>query len=273
VAVAAVQTPMWEANTRAFWITPGFFFARWTIQNTFTVVLTTCLPGVIAGLAGLGLAALIALRRRERSPELEAAAMLGMGVVAGLALMVAIHLAVRPFVVERYLAAFVPPIMTGLALGLGVLGTRLPGWGAAALYLGIAGSGLAGLVDSTRNAIAMPGWDQTARQVAARLARCPDSPVHTDPRWNADVIALPPADNRAVVPFAYATMARRYGFRVEPPGSRRTSPRCPTLFWAEHATIIHPSAAQVLVAERRRGFPVTTLRQYWYGIGWIAEAR
>ena len=272
VGVTAVQAPLWEANTRAFWIAPGWFSARWTIQNTVAPMLLANGPALLAALAGLAPAAGSAVARRRRSRELEAAVLLVVGSLAAMALCVAIHLALRPFVVERYLVGLAPPVALATALGLGALAARLPRTGARALYLAVTGASLWALYGHMAATIAKPGWDGSARAVAALVARCPDSPVHTDPQWNADVLALPPADNREVVPHAYAAMAERFGFAIEPPGSRRVSGRCPTLFWAEHGTRIRPDAGRVLAAERARGFVLPGLTQQWFGNGWVAQA-
>jgi hypothetical protein len=272
LAVTAVQAPLWEANTRAFWIPPGFFAARWTIQNEVTRMLLANGPALLGAIAGLALAALAALRERRRAPEVEAALLLGLGCAAGMAVLLAIHLALRPFVVERYLVGLAGPLVLAMALGLTALGKRLPRRGECALYAAVTAASLFALYGHMQATIAKAGWDGSARAVAAKVAACPDSPVHLDPQWNADVLALPPADNREVVRFAYRTMAERFGFRIEPAASRRVSATCPTLFWAEHGTRIRPEAEQVLAAERARGFALPGLTQEWIGVGWVAEA-
>lgn len=278
VAITAAQLPLWEANTRAFWIAPGFGPARWAIEMALIRALTANLLLTACGALGLLLLAADTLRRRQADRSLEAAVILGAGAAAALALALAIHLAWRPFIIERYLTALLPVLGIILALGCARvlrLAGRLAGSGAAAvLLLAIAALSLVTLVDHTRATIAKTTWAGTAAPIGAAAARCPDTAVHINPaRWNADLVALAPADNAAVVPFAYRTMAARHGFTIEPAGSRRVSPTCPTLFWAEQGQRHRATAAEILRDVQTDGFPLHEIRVRRIGDGWVAAAK
>ena len=128
----------------------------------------------------------------------------------------------------------------------------------------------------SRGRMGADGKPEAAKQDAAsaKAAQYPDAAVHIAPaRWNADLLALAPADNAAVVPFAYQTMAARYGFAIEPATSRRVSATCPTLFWAEQGQRHVSSAADILRDVRGDGFAVSILTVRRIGDGWIAEGR
>jgi len=265
VAVTAIQLPHWEANTRAFWIKPGLSAARWAIEN----VLVACLAANPVLLAGgtLGAALLLwRLLRRQRSPEADCLLALGLGVAGALAGVLAIHL-VRPFVVDRYLVGLAPPIAMSLALGLASLVRRRPVWSGLAVVAAV----LAALFALHANALmtaARPSWSGTAAQIAEEVRRCPGTVVHHDPLWNAPVAALPPAENREVLPFAYTTMAARHQFTLEPVTSRRLAAECPTLLWTEHAHA--PTEPELLARLQATGFAVSRVTITRIGDGWIA---
>lgn len=275
VSITAAQLPLWEANTRAFWIAPGFGPARWAIEMAVVRAITANLLLTACGALGLMLLAGEALLRRRTDRSLEVAVILGAGAATALALALAIHLMWRPFIIERYLTALLPVL--GMMLSVGCarvlrLAGRLAGSGArAALLLAIAALSLVTLADHTRATIAKTTWAGAATAIAAEAARCPDTAVHIAPaRWNADLVALAPADNAAVVPFAYRTMAARHGFSIEPASSRRVSASCPTLFWAEQGRRNVSSAAEILRDVRADGFAVRKISVRHIGDGWIA---
>lgn len=270
--VTALQLPHWLGNTRGFWIPAGFDAARWPLEHLLVRTLSAN-PVVLAGaLAGLALLARDVWRRGRTAVALEAIGLLSLSAALAAVVLIALHL-LRPLVMEKYLIALIPVIATGLALGFARALDSLGRWQTAALAAAALWS-LAAIVGNAREAAAMNSWDRSATALARIAARCPDSAVHIDPAFaNAYTMSLSPADNRAVVAFAYRDTARRHGLRLEPAGSRRVSARCPTLFWGEHDTSRRVSAAGLLARERARGFALERLRLVRVGDGWIAADR
>ena len=108
---------------------------------------------------------------------------------------------------------------------------------------------------------------------AARLASaCPGTKIYADTYWNQPTLDLPPADNRAVMPFAYAWVARDHGFALAPASSHALAAACPTVFWTEHVPGQAPDARTIRDALRHRGFPVTEGHLRQIGDGWIFVA-
>jgi hypothetical protein len=93
--------------------------------------------------------------------------------------------------------------------------------------------------------------------------------VHADLYWNAEPLGMAPRENREIVPFAYAYMARHFGFALAPAGSHSVSRTCPTVFWSDHAALFHPAASEVIGELRAAGYPVTSGRMVRHDIGWI----
>jgi len=274
VAITAVQYPLWETNTRSFWITPGFSAARWAIEMALVRAATANL--LLAGCGGLGLGLLVVagLRSRTFDRRLQAALLLGLGAALGTAMLLAIHLLWRPFVIERYLTALLPMFGMALALGCGHLWQRVGRPAGAVLLLAIATLSLITLASNTDATITKTTWRDTAAAIGAQVAQCPDTAVHIAPaRWNADVLALAPADNAAVVPFAYRTMAARHGFAIAPAAARRIPANCPVVFWAEQGQRHVSGAAEILRDVRADGFAVGSLTVRRVGDGWIALGR
>lgn len=273
VAVALIQLPHWQSNTASFWI-PGGLGAAWDAIEY--AVLRAGLANLLALTAALGGAALLArqaLAERRLPPTLQAMLLLGAGITLGAALLIALHL-LRPVVTERFLAAMVPAVALGMALGVDAALRRLPAPAAAAVLLGACALSLWALAGNARHTVQRNSWEGSAARIGALVRACPDSPVHVDPAtWNAFTMALPPADNRLVFGQAHALMAQRHGFRLEPGASRRISATCPTLFWAEHDTRREWDEAAILARLRARGFAVERVWQSRIGDGWIAANR
>lgn len=271
VAVAAVQLPLWLANTTVFWITPGFDQARfaiyWAVVRTAEANLVL-LAGALAGAAGLAGDLLL---RRKRSAQAGALALLVCGVSIAIAALVALHL-LRPLLIEKYLVGLVAAESMGLALAFARMFQGLRARGQAiALALAAAGS-VPGMMAGAGAAIFHTSWFASGRAVAAQAALCPGTPVHAGPMWNDDVTRLPPRDNARVVPYAYRSVADTLGFRLAPDGSRVLSARCPTIFWGEHDTRHRFDAARVTQRLRAAGFPETRLTFTAIGTGWMAVA-
>lgn len=268
LAVTAVQAQQWEANTRVFWIAPGLVAARWAIEMTFLAACKANPVLLAGGLAGLTLMALTAWRGQAR-PALACVAALGLTAALSLAAILAIHLAMRPFVIGRYLIALVPVLAMVLALGLAELAGDRPARRSAVMVLAVAAS-LVALWGNARETVTRRSWTGTSTAIAEEVRRCRGTVVHQDPVWNAELTALPPADNRAVPPFAYALMAKRHGFTIEPSASRRVSRSCPTVFWTEHSPAPTPSA--FLARLRATGYPfsgvsIRVIEDGWLGYG------
>lgn len=273
VAVSAVQLPLWQANTANFWIPAGFNAARWSIEYA-VLRAAEADPAVLLGaVIGALLLGWTAWQDRRLGAALECMALLGAGLALAAALMTGLHL-LRPVVMERYLAAMIPAVAMGLALGCAEALRRLPlRWSNLGLLAATAAA-LWALVGNAAHTVQRNSWSGSAAAVAALQRACPDSPVHIDPPfWNAYTMALPPADNRMVFGRAHAMMAQRYGVRLEPAASRRISSTCPTLFWAEHDTSRTWDEAAILAHLRRQGFTVERIWQARIGDGWIAANR
>jgi hypothetical protein len=269
-ATSLIQLPLWLANTQVFWIEPGFSSGRWAVEWAVLHTLSGNVLLVAGALAGVGLMLRDAARRQgsgEGSALLLLACGLGMAVVG----LIAVHM-VRPMLIEKYLTALVGGLCVLLALGFARL-LRAAGlrWGVVVLLLALGVSGLS-LWANTRQAIARPGWMGTGRMIAAMVARCPGGVVHTDPRWNANVVTALPRDNALVVPFAYRSVADDLGFSLAPAGSRTMAATCPTIFWGEHDGAHHYTRDIVLADLHAAGFPVTTLNFHRIDDGWVAVA-
>ncbi|WP_395390795.1 hypothetical protein WBP07_09590 [Novosphingobium sp. BL-8A] len=271
VAICLIQLPHWQANTQKFWIESGFATARWSIEYALLRTLEAN-PLVLAGaLLGVALMGRDLMRTRSACAGVSTLALLASGVVLGLAILVTLHL-LRPMLIEKYLTAMVGAVSVGIALACGRL-LRGLGPRATALFLAV-GLPLSiwGLVLNTGTAAARYSWYGTARFIARQVEDCPGTLVHVDRFWNGDVMAMPPADNLAVGPWAYREVAGRFGFPLEPEGSRRLAQSCPTLFWAEHDSLQRFDRAMILAHLRASGFAVDAIEVHRIGDGWVAEA-
>jgi hypothetical protein len=257
------------ANTRTFWIPPGWNAARWAIESELSgavlanPLLTAC------GAAGICLLVVSARAGDGASrATLSVIATLGTAIMLALAVLVYAHLH-RPLLITRYLVALDPVVAFMLALAaehaLRQMPRRAGGWIDLGLLLGTA----LALQTNLATTVRQWSWNGTSATIAAQVRRCPDTLIYPDMQWNGEVLNSTPRDNAQVLPFAYATMARRYGFALAPAGSRRLSPTCPTLFWTEHVAGLHPDATTVLRALRTAGYPVRSGRMARSDIGWV----
>jgi hypothetical protein len=160
-------------------------------------------------------------------------AMLGVVLVAGVAIVLAVH-AVQPIVVDRYLFA-VPVLVSAL---LAVLAARIARqrWLFGLLVL-------VAVVGAARPMIETgikPLWRENARTIATIVADCPTTQVYAASGW-----AVGPAGETRmarredpVFERAYRSLAAPYGFAVRyigQNGSAQASPgACPVLLWYEH---------------------------------------
>lgn len=260
----AVQMGRIEANTRTFWIPAGFTAARWAIEHQ---VMQNLLANPVLTLGGgLGLVLLARGNRSRLVTVLVLIAGLGIGTVALLGL----HMW-RPIVINRYLVAMGPPMLLVLTIGFEALLIRLrPAAVRTGLVLLLGGATMLALWSGWQRILAEPSFMGTGRAIAALVRACPQTLVHADMHWNEPVMDLPPADNRAVMPMAYAITARTLGFALEPQGSRRLSATCPTVFWTEHVADLSINEEQLAKSLRARGYAVRSLALKRTGRGWIA---
>ncbi|MBS0482372.1 MAG: hypothetical protein JSR96_09520 [Proteobacteria bacterium] len=270
LATCAVQAARWETNTASFWIPSGFHAAAYAIRLAVQRAAEANLAVLIGALAGSALLAGRAAWLREMPERLSVMLLLGTGITLAAILLVGLHM-LRPVVMERYLAALIPAVAAGMALPFAAaLAALRASWRAIVLALATALT-LFVLVGNAREAASRNSWLGSAAVVARVQHACPDAPVHIDPPfWNATTMALPPADNKAVFGMAHAMMARRFGFRIEPAGSRRVSPRCPTLFWAEHDPARQWNEQTITARLQAQGYPINRVWLYRIGHGWIA---
>jgi hypothetical protein len=269
--VTAIQAASWEHNTAAFWIVPGWDAAKWTLYH-FAIRAITAMP-VMTACAGVGLAMMARdfVRTRRMGRDAKVVELLCLGCLLAVGLLIALHMN-RPLVTERYLVALVAALAMMAALPASRLLAALPRFAAGAVLLAMVLNGLAAIEANFGAAVHRNSWNGTARAIAAEVRACPDTAVHVLPVFNAAAMALPPADNRHTFPFAYALMAREYGFRIEPAGSHRQPRDCPTLFWAEHDSRRVYGARAVIAEVRREGFRVDRIQLRRIGDGWVAHA-
>ena len=269
LGVTALQLPLWAQNTRSFWITPGFTAGWQTIRITAQRVIEA--NPVIAILGAIGLVMLVVqwLRRRERNADLEAAVLLGLGGLLSISALLALHLW-RPILIEKYLTGLIPVAGMALAIGMDRVLRQAPPKLAAVLLIFATSASLYAMNTVRIETAAEKSWEGTATALGKIASQCPDTAVHIDPLWNDEVVRAPPRDNAQVVAAAYHLMAKRHGFTVEPPASRRVSARCPTVFWAEHDTRGLYDAPRILAHEQQMGFAVSEVSQTRIDNGWLA---
>ena len=271
LSVTAIQFPLWETNTRSFWIPAGFNAGRLAVQIAALRALEANVVILVLGMLGIGIALVRSIRRRRRNPEVEAAVLLGFGGLLAAGVVLGIQ-CWRPFLVEKYLIGLIPVLGMILSLGMAEMlqysGKRL----GSLLVLLAAAASLVAINGNRLETAGKNSWVGTASVIGGQVADCRDTAVHIDPYWNADLIAIPPRDNEAAVGMAYQVMAKRFGFAIEPAASRRLSSRCPTLFWAEHDTRRHFTAAEILAHLRDNGYPVSRILVFRVGDGWVASA-
>ncbi|TCM19492.1 hypothetical protein EDF56_103129 [Novosphingobium sp. PhB165] len=272
IAISLIQLPYWQANTRAFWIPAGFGEARWSIEYALLRSLEANPLVLLGALAGVLLMGRDLIRNRTACTEVRTLALLATGVMAGLGMLVVVHL-LHPMLIEKYLTAMVGAVSVGIALACGRL-LRALGPKTTAVFLGFALLVSAcGLVQNVGKVEARYSWYGTGGFIAREVHLCPGTVIHTDRFWNADVLSLPPADNLSVAPWAYREVAGHFGFAIEPETSRKRAQACPTLFWAEHDSRHRLSDAAILVHLRQSGFAVDAIEVHRIGDGWVAVSQ
>ena len=273
LAISALQIPQWHRQTAQFWIPAGFDAARWSFEYALRRTLVSNWALTLAGTAGGVMLLIGAVRARRLDSRTEAWLLLAAGAMLAGTILLGLHM-LRPIVIERYLIGLVPAFAMLLALGFARLRDWLPP--RVAVLLLVLAALMAGfsIADSAARAAARQSWSGTAALIARVQHACPATAVHIDPdHWNAWTMSFPPADNRPAFFAAYALMAQRGGFTLEPLTSRRMPADCPTLFWAEHDTLRSFDPARITAHLRAQGFVVEGGWQYRIDHGWVASNR
>ena len=157
---------------------------------------------------------------------------------------------------------------------LAALAERLPPRMTVLLLVLAAVNAAGSVTESAHRAAARQSWSGTAALIAQVQRACPATAVHIDPdHWNSWTMSFPPADNRPAFFAAYALMAQRGGFTLEPLASRRIAADCPTLFWAEHDTLRSFDPARITAHLSAQGFALDGVWQYRIDHGWVASNR
>ncbi|HKT84451.1 MAG TPA: hypothetical protein VJQ77_00025 [Novosphingobium sp.] len=270
--VTFFQFSHWDGNTQVFWLPAGLDVARWAMEFAVQRTLFANLPILLGAVAGVFLLGRDLVRTRSVPDLLAVILLTGSGIALAFALLLGIQM-IRPIIIEKYLTAAVGAVAVVTAIGCSHFLVRMPRWvEIPMLVIALAASCFA-LAGTVREAAGRTSWMGTGRLIARVVASCPDATVHTDDFWNADVMAMPPSDNRRVAPWAYDLVARRLAVRLEPVASRKLSPKCPNLFWAEHDSTRRFDAGQVLRHLQQSGFPIGSITLYRVGDGWVASDR
>jgi hypothetical protein len=224
LAVFAVQAPRWAVEFDHSWIDLPAFAAL----------------GVVVALATAPLwlnpVALLGLRKAtgaRHASEARLAAMLGVALLGGVAVVLALH-AARPIVVDRYLFA-VPVLVAAL---MAVPAARIA---QDRLLFGLLA--LLAMVGAARPLVETgikPLWREDARTIAGIVAGCPTTAVYAASGW-----ALGPAAHTRmarredpVFERAYRSLAAEQGYTVrfigQGGGAHATPGACPVLLWYAH---------------------------------------
>lgn len=270
--VTLFQFSHWDRNTQVFWLPAGLDAARWAMEFAVQRTLLANLPILAGSVAGMVLLGRDLLRAKSVPDLLVVILLAGSAVALAFALLLGIQM-IRPIIIEKYLTAAVGAVAVVTAIACSHFLDRMSRWIEAAMLLFALAASCFALAGNVREATGRTSWMGTGRLIARVVASCPDATVHTDAFWNADVMAMPPSDNRHVAPWAYDLVARRLGFYVEPASSRKLSRTCPNLFWAEHDSTRRFDEVQVLRHLRQSGFAIGSVRLYHVGDGWVASDR
>ena len=265
----AAQMTTIVANTTTFWIPPGPDAARWAIEQELSGATTANPLLAFCALAGTMMIGIGAWRGHTRYREpLTLIVTFVAGTVLALALLIVAHLH-RPMLITRYLVALDPIVAMVVAITAAHAVQRLPlrvqRTVDAVLLLATAPILLVNLAGTVRQW----SWNGTTTIIARQVHQCADTRVFADLHWNGEVLNSAPRDNRDVLPFAYAMIARRHGFALSGAGSRALSATCPNLFWTEHAANLHPSATTVIAALRAQGYRVESGQMVRRDLGWV----
>lgn len=224
VASVALQMPNWASEFDHSWIDLPLLDAM--------VVPVAIVAGAIAHNPA-PLVGLVIGRAPLDTPERRVVAMIGGVLVAGLAIVLAVH-AFKPIVVERYLIS-VPVLVCAL---MAIPATRLA-QGSVAFGVLVLVSMAVAASPLIRSGI-KPQWHESARTIAGIVAACPTTQVFAASGW----VLGPASETRTamredpVFTRAYRWLAGRHGFTVHFIGlndaDRAMPGACPVLLWYEH---------------------------------------
>ncbi|WP_294238561.1 hypothetical protein [uncultured Sphingomonas sp.] len=257
-----------EANTRNFWIQGGFNAARWAIETEVERALTANPAITLLAAIGFALLAHQSWRARRLAPKADLAVTLGVGLVIGCTVMIAIHLW-RPFIIGRYLVTLHPVFAMIMALGVAALLDRIRPLFAVLVSAAMALAALSAIRTNMAQTWVQASWYGTGGAIAAIRQRCPSTRVHIDWTGNLSTMAAPPFENRAVFPFAYDIVARHFGFPLTPESDHFMPHDCPTLFWTEHIAGQSGNRDSLVAALRAKGFPIGPAKLVRIGNGYI----
>jgi hypothetical protein len=230
LASVALQMPSWEADFDHSWIDlPGL--AALGVLASLALAPLWLNPVPLAGLwrgrgPGLG--------QGTRDPsQTWFVAMLGVVLVAGVAIVLAVH-AVRPIVVDRYL--FAVPVLVSALLAVPAARLARDRWLFGVLALvAVAGAARPMIETGIR-----PLWRENARTIATIVASCPTTQVYAASGWAAGPAGETRMARREDPVFerAYRSLAAPWGYPVHFIGqnglAHATLGACPVLLWYEH---------------------------------------
>ena len=159
--------------------------------------------------------------------------MLGVVLVAGMAIVLAVH-AVQPIVVDRYL--FAVPVLASALLAVPAARLARDRWLFGVLALVAVAAAARPLIETGIR----PLWRENARTIATIVAGCPTTQVYAASGWALGPAAETRTARREDPVFerAYRSLAAPWGYPVHfigqngrahvPPGA------CPVLLWYEH---------------------------------------
>jgi uncharacterized membrane protein len=224
-ASVALQMPSWAAEFDHVWIdVPGF--AALGVLASLAIAPLWLNPVPLAGLwRGW---------QGTRDPsQAWFVAMLGVVLVAGVAIVLAVH-AVQPIVVDRYL--FAVPVLVSALLAVPAARLARDRWLFGVLALvAVAGAARPMIETGIR-----PLWRENARTIATIVAGCPTTQVYAASGWAAGPAFETRMARREDPVFerAYRSLAAPWGYPVHFIGqnglAHATPGVCPVLLWYEH---------------------------------------
>jgi hypothetical protein len=230
LASVALQMPSWAAEFDHVWIDlPGF--AALGVLGSLAIAPLLLNPVPLAGLWP-------SWRQGKRDPsQTWFVAMVGIVLVAGVAIVLAVH-AFQPIVVHRYL--FAVPVLVSALLAVPAARIARARW----LFSLLALVAVAGAARPMIEGGVRPLWRENARTIATIVAGCPTTQVYAASGWAVGPAAETRMARREDPVFerAYRSLAAPWGYPVhfigqlgsQNGGAHATPGACPVLLWYEH---------------------------------------